>query len=384
MPPRTLIPAILGFAALACSLAGAAETTVIYKSKYRIINIHRHCTQARQEFVRAELAAEDLAGVSAFVNLDVGSRELNLKEWVELRKKFGGRLILFFMLDARNSARPTFFDDAVRDLAYAASQGVQGVKVWKDLGMYARDHAGKLIAADDPRLDPFWRKCGELKLPVLMHTADEEEYWRPLTYNSYHYGTRQESDQHYRNSEIPKWDELIRQRDAVLERHPHTNFIGAHMGSQSLHLDQLGQTLERRPNFHVETAGRLRILGRLNPQAVRDFFVKYEDRILFGTDDLVLMKSVKPRNTANFTVYPRDDSIWELVDPADAEGVERWQRRAAENYSQYLQYFETERLDLYDPNHFATTWLRIPGIHLPDKTLEKLYYGNAARLIPGL
>ncbi|MGH9810680.1 MAG: amidohydrolase family protein, partial [Terriglobia bacterium] len=68
-----------------------------------------------------------------------------------------------------------------RDLERAAKMGVQGVKVWKDLGMYVRDGRGRILASDDERLDPFWNKCGELGLPMLIHAADPKEYWFPLT-----------------------------------------------------------------------------------------------------------------------------------------------------------------------------------------------------------
>src|SRR5262249_5773724 len=156
--------------------------------------------------------------------------------------------------------------------------------------------------------------------PVLIHTADEREYWQPLTFNSIHYGLRNEADQHYKNPEMPPWEELIRQRDAVLKKHPKTKFIGAHMGCQSLDLKQLGETLDRYPNFSVDTAARQRILGRLNPPGVRDFFVKYQDRILFGTDDMVLFKGRKPSKSGNISLYPSDDPDWLWLDPKDAEG----------------------------------------------------------------
>ena len=81
---------------------------------------------------------------------------------------------------------------------------MRGVKIWKDLGMHIRDSQGTLLKADDPRLDPFWEKCGELRLPVLIHAADEREYWYPLTPNSIHYGLRKEEDQYYHDPEDAK------------------------------------------------------------------------------------------------------------------------------------------------------------------------------------
>lgn len=362
----------------------AAEPEPIYKTTYRVINVHRHCPLANAEAVRAELEVLDRVGIQTFVNLDGGPPDGNLPDWIKLRDKNAGRLVVFFMLDVRRSDQPTFFRDAVRDLDRAAKLGAQGVKVWKDLGMYARDDKGKLIKADDPRLDPFWTRCGELGLPVLMHTADEKEYWQPLTYNSFHYGLRADQDQHYHNPEMPSWEELIRQRDAVLKRHPKTNFIGAHMGSQSLDLKELGETFEKYSNFSVDTAARQRILGRLNPNAIRDFFVKYQDRILFGTDNMVLFAGRKPDKSGNISVYPRDDPNWLWVDPKDTEAVRRWQETAAFDYAQYLQYFETDRHDLLDPNRSGGAWLRMPGVKLSKDVLEKIYHANAEKLIPGL
>jgi predicted TIM-barrel fold metal-dependent hydrolase len=362
----------------------AAEPEADYQAKYPAINVHRHCALASEEALRAELAVCDRVGVRTVVVLDAGGPDGNQPDWLKLQAKYPERLVVFWKLDFQKVKEKTFFADIVRDLERAAQRGVQGVKVWKDLGMYVRDADGRLLKADDPRLDPFWARCGELKLPVLIHSADPREYWQPLTYNSFHYGMRSDKDQHYHNPEMPRWEELIRQRDAVLKRHPQTQFIGAHMGSLEFDLQKLAKTFDDYPNFAVDTAARQRVLGRLNPPAVRDFFVKYQKRILFGTDNMVLFKGRKPGASGNIAVYPSDDADWLWLDPADKEAVRRWQDREAQMYGQYFQYFETERLDLTDPNRSAGNWLRIPGIHLPRETLEHVYYANAERLLPGL
>jgi predicted TIM-barrel fold metal-dependent hydrolase len=365
-------------------LLRAADPEPAYKTKYRVINVHRHCALATDEAVKAEIEVCDRVGIRTVVMLDAGPPDGNMPAWLKLREKYPERLAIFWKLDFKRVKEKTFFNDIVRDLERAAELGVQGVKVWKDLGMYVRDASDRLLKADDERLDPFWAKCGARGLPVLVHAADPKEYWYPLTYNSIHYGLRTEKDQHYNNPEMPKWEELIRQRDAVLQKHPKTQFIGAHMGSLSFDLKQLADTFEKYPNFSVDCAARQRILGRLNPPAIRDFFVKYQDRILFGTDNMVLLKGRKPTGSANITIYPSLDGHWEWIDPADKVAVARWQDKEAEVYSQYLQYFETDRLDLTDPNRSGGSWLRIPGAKLPSEVLEKLYHANAERLIPGL
>ncbi len=379
-----------GSLAAACLLligahALAAEPEAPFQTKYRVINVHRHSTPVTEAAMRAELAALDRTGVSAITILDAGGPEGNLAEWLKLRRTFPGRLIVFWKLDFARVKRETFFEDIVRDLEYAAKMGVQGVKVWKDLGMYNRDEKNRLLKADDPRLDPFWAKCGELGLPVLIHTADEKEYWQPLTYDSIHFGLRPEKDQHDKNPDMPAWEELIRQRDAIVQKHPKTTFIGAHMGSLAHDLTLLEATLARFPNFYVETAARHRVFGRKNPPAMRAFFEKHQDRILFGTDGSILSTTrTDPAGSANISIYPKDDPNWGFIDTADAAAVRDWQEKAAYMYSQSLQYFETDRLDLVDPMQSGGAWLRIPGIKLPPAVLEKFYHGNAERLIPGL
>lgn len=340
------------------------EDRPLYKSKYRVINVHRHCDEPNEAALKAEFEAMDRVGFSKMVNLLIGDgwSDRNLPDWINLQKKHPDRLVVFGSVDLGKSKTPGFFASLVREVEVQKRLGSHGLKVWKNLGMNAKDDEGKLIKLDDPRLAPFWDRCGELELPILLHVADPKEYWYPLTYNSFHYGLRAEKDQHYNNPNMPSWEELIRQRDAVLKNHPKTIVIGAHMGSMTFELQKLAETLDRYPNFHVDTSARVRILGRLNPHAVRDFFVKYQDRILFGTDSSTL---------AN-------------VRPDDAEGVKKWQDRAARFFSRHLEYFETDSLNLVEPYGYAKEWLRIPGVKLPPEVLEKFYHANAERLIPAL
>lgn len=355
-----------------------------YQTKYRVINVHLHCLTATEAAIRAELEVLDRVGIRIVTILDADGPDGNLADWMKLRRKYAERLIVFWKLDFTRIQERTFFADIVRNLERAAPMGVQGVKVWKDLGMYVRDANGRLLKADDPRLDPFWTRCGELGLPVLIHTADEKEYWQPLTYNSMYFGLRTEQDQHYHNPEMPSWEELIRQRDAVLRKHPKTNFIGAHVGSQGHDLKQLEETLARYPNFAVDTAARHRVFGRLNPPAVRAFFQKHQDRLLFGTDGTILVKGRKKPASANISLYPTMDPSLEVIEQSDPAAVKAWQDREVTMYSQSLQYFETDRVDLLDPARSGGAWLRVAGVKLAPEVLEKFYHGNAERLIPGL
>ena len=348
----------------AAPLLAQDEERPIFKSKYRVINVHRHCDAPSEAAIKAEFEVMDRVGFVSMVNLLIGDgwSSRNLPDWINIQKKHPERLVVFGSVDLGKSKSPSFFADLVTEVEVQKRLGGHGLKVWKNLGMSAKDSDGKLIKLDDPRLDPFWSRCGELNLPILLHVADPKEYWYPLTYNSFHYGLRNEKDQHYHNANMPSWEELIRQRDAVMKKHPKTIVIGAHVGSMTFDLQKLGETLDLYPNFTVDTSARLRILGRLNPKAVRDFFVKYQDRILFGTDSNTLSG----------------------VRPDDAEGVKKWQARAERFYSRHLEYFETDNVNLVEPFGAGKEWLRIAGVKLPPEVLEKFYHANAERLIPAL
>jgi uncharacterized protein len=362
-----------------------------YKSKYHVIDVHLHCRlttgQTGEQTLRAKFDVDDRVGVAAGVILDAGSPEGSLAGWLKLKQKFPDRLIVFYKLNFKNVDQPTFFADIVREIEDGAKQGVQGVKVWKDLGMYNRDGAGKLLRADEERLDPFWDKCVQLKLPILWHAADPREYWFPLTYNSFHYGMRKESDQLYHIPKMPGWDELLKQRETVMRRHPGMIVVDAHFGSMCFDLERLERTFAEFPNFYVDTSARMRIVGRLNPPAMREFFTKYQDRILFGTDINVLSGGRKDTTKGNIYLYPSDDAnviALDPTDPADRDKIKRWQNRAAFDYGQSFQYLETDEFNLVDPMHSGGPWLRYPGMKLPPEVLEKVYHANAERLIPGL
>jgi predicted TIM-barrel fold metal-dependent hydrolase len=345
-----------------CGLGAERDDRPLYKTSYRVINVHLHCFAPGIDAVKAELEVQDRMGISAAVILDGGDTDGNLPAWVHLKKKYPERLILFGNVPWGKIKQEHFFEDLPREITEQHRLGIQGIKIFKELGMSIRDARGELLKADDPRLDPLWAKCGELGIPVLIHVADPKEYWYPLTYNSFHYGTRPESEQHYDRDKMPSWEELIRQRDNILKKHPKTKFIGPHFGSLEFDLKQLGETFDRYPNFYVDPSARTRIIGRLNPKAVRDFFIKYQDRILFGTD-----------GGAPFNIRPIDE-----------KAMAAWKERAALFYSRHLEYYETDHIDIPEPFGFGKEWLRIPGVKLPAPVLEKFYHANAERLIPGL
>jgi predicted TIM-barrel fold metal-dependent hydrolase len=377
--PVALVPAVsLLLAAGSLTLVAAqpatgvkTSTDAIYKTSYRVVDVHGHAPFPSEKALRAHLQVLDRVGVAAFTVLLYepegwayagGWSDPNLLEWLELRKRYPDRQLVFGTVDFRRAAKePRFWADIVGELDRAVRLGMQGVKIWKNLGMHYPDKDGKLLRIDDPRLDPFWARCGELGVPVFIHAADPKEYWYPRTYNTYQYESEWTARYH-NHPVVPRWEDLIAQRDAVVRRHPKTTFIGAHFASLSSDFDGLARTLDALPNLFVECGARLRFLYRYHPHAVRDFFVRYQDRILFGTDNA-------------------------LADAAlvgNAEALRQFQDRRAVFYSRHLEYFETDHLGIIEPGGSYREWMRLTGVKLPPAVLEKFYHGNAEKLIPGL
>lgn len=362
---------MLGGSLGARPVAAQESTEKAYRSTYRIIDVHVHGALPTEQALAAQFKVMEATGVDAITVLLFdpagwhyrgGWSEFNLRAWLHLRRQFPERLIVFGTVDFGRAAKePAFFEQIILELQTAAEMGMQGVKIWKNLGMYHRDASGKLLGIDDPRLDPFWARCGELGLPVLIHSADPREYWYPNTFNTFQYKVG-DTAKYHGHPQVPAWEKIIRQRNHVLEKHPRTTFIGAHFGSLTSDFDQLAELLDKQPNFCVECGARLRFFYRYHPQAIRDFFSKYQDRILFGTDTFI----VDDEGTL------RDEGT-----------LKKWTERRARFYSDYLEYFETDHF-VSCPGGFEDHWLRLKGIRLPPAVLEKFYHLNAERLIRGL
>jgi len=367
------------FLSPAVPLQAQDDAKPLHKTAYRVFDFHHHCDTPSVLAIQSHLEVLDAVGVDKLAVLDGGWTTGNLLTWVEICRQYPDRLVLFANIDFSKADNPTFSEDIVRELVAQHRLGIRAIKIFKRFGMYHRLNNGELLRIDDPRLDAYFEKCGELGLPVLIHSADPKEYFFPRTHNSFHFGVPNKgpstsSDdpfvrweqfgepEYWKDPKMPKFDEIIRQRDSLLAKHPNTTFVGAHMGSLTFELDRLGETLDKYPNFYVECSARLRILGRLNPHAVRDFFIKYQDRILYGTDSTALMHA----------------------DPDDPESVRHWKERAKRLHSRHLEYFETDATDIVEPFSHQRHWLRLAGVKLPEGVLKKFYFENAAGIIPGL
>ena len=224
--------------------------------------------------------------------------------------------------------------------------GVSGIKIFKDFGLGLRNPDGTLVQVDDARWDPIWSACGELGLPILMHTADPRAFFLPID------ATNERFEELARHPEwrfpaesFPSFDELLAARNRVIARHPQTIFIAAHVASNAEDLKKVGEWLDTYPNMYLDIASRIGELGR-QPYSAQEFFQKYANRILLGTDG--------PWPEPRIRLY------WRFLETRD----------------EYFPYSEKP----FPPQGF---W-NIYGLGLDDSILRKVYYQNAARIIPGV
>lgn len=328
----------------------------VVRPRYPVIDAHNHLGPVfggewSARAVTELLAEMDAAGVEAMVDLDGGSGEalsVAIARWQALHPD---RFVVFAGLDPDSWAGDEHFGETeATRLRDSVARGAGGLKVWKTVGLGARDPQGRLVLPDDERLDPIWAAAAELGVPVLIHVADPVAFFEPLDATNERWEELQgHSDWHFwpPMSEadpggFPAFDSLIDGLDTVLGRHPGTTFIGAHVGCAAEDLDRVGAMLDAHPNYHVDIAARIGELGR-QPYTAREFFLRWADRIVFGTDT--------PGDPDTNRIYyrfleTRDESF--QYDTGETPGQGRW---------------------------------RIFGLGLPDDVLRKVYADNARRLL---
>lgn len=170
-------------------------------------------------------------------------------------------------------------------------KGAIAVKVWKNVGMELKDRNGKFVMIDNPKFDTLFNYIEEKKIPLLGHLGEPKNSWLPLEKmtkkGNQNYFSKHPEYHMYLHPEYPSYEEQIQARDHMLEKHPDLKFIGAHLGSLEWSIDELAKHLDKFPNMAVDMAARLSSLqyqAVTNWKGVRDFFIKYRDRLIYPTD----------------------------------------------------------------------------------------------------
>jgi predicted TIM-barrel fold metal-dependent hydrolase len=314
------------------------------RAKFPVIDIHSHQpTPISQEQLARVVEGMDRNNLRILVNLSGGSGQ-RLRDGLAAiaRSPHKDRMVIFANVDFSGVGTPGWAAQAAAALEGDVRAGARGLKIFKDLGLRIRKADGSRLRVDDPELDPIWAACGRLGVPVLIHTAEPQEFFEPIDVRNERWlELALFKDRRYPAGEFPRFEELLAERDRMFMRHPATTFIAAHFGYRANDLARAAEMIETMPNVYPEVAAILAELGR-QPRAAHDFFVKYQDRVLFGKD-----------------AYQPDE------------------------YPYYWRVFETtdEYFDYYRDYH---AFWKLYGMGLPDDVLKKLYYKNALKLVPGL
>jgi len=311
-------------------------------SKFPFIDVHNHQWTMPVQNLGKLVTEMDSLNMGVMVNLS-GFRGKYL-EWSldNVNNHFPKRFILFLNINFENLDDAGWPDETLKMMEEAVKQGVKGLKVYKQLGLDDTDNNGKRIAIDDPRLDPIWAKCGELGIPVLIHSGEPNSFWKPKDkYNERWLELKQEPGRYRDPKKLPSFDSIMSEQHHVFRKHPETKFIDAHLGWHGNDLEKLGKLFDEMPNVYTELGAVLAELGR-QPKAARAFMIKYQDRVMMGKD-----------------TYKKEE------------------------YYTYFRVLETddEYFDYYRKRH--AHW-KMYGLALPDSVLRKVYYKNALRVIPGI
>ena len=329
-------------------------------ARYPFVDVHSHQPGMPDQDLAALLADMDRLNMAVMVNLSGrgfrrierpdGTTDFDVQPDEHLagalanvaRSSAPSRFVVFTNVSFAGIGEPGWTEAAVRQLEADVRAGARGLKIYKSLGLTVRDAAGARVPVNDPRIDPVWRRAGELGIPVLIHTADPAPFWGPRdATNERLLELTERPERWWGGRDAPPFEQLLGEQLDVFRKHPGTKFVAAHFAWLANDLGRLGGVLDELPNVSVEFGAVIAELGR-QPRAARDFFVRYQDRILFGKDS--------------------------------------W---APEEYPLYFRVLETadEYFDYFRRRH---AFWKMYGMELPDQVLRKVYYGNALRLIPEL
>lgn len=261
-------------------------------------------------------------------------------------------------IDLTRRDEPTYSAEVIDWLDRSFEAGAVLVKIWKDVGLELKTKEGTFLLPDDPRFDPIYSHIASRGRPLLAHLAEPLAAWLPLDPENVHYGYYSTHPEWhlYGKSEFPSHQALMDSRDRILERHPELIMVGAHMGSMSHDVDEVSKRLDRYPNFYVECSARTADLTRQAPGKVRDFFVKYQDRVMYGLD------------------MTRDGLRGAKLSASEAQ---EFVRNLEDRYRRDFQYYAGEGKMEYRGKE-------VECLNLPLEVLEKFYSKNALRLLPTL
>jgi predicted TIM-barrel fold metal-dependent hydrolase len=308
----------------------------VAKAKYQAVDVHSHTYARTPDEIANWVRIMDETGVEVTVVLTGATGERFDQLAALFLRPYPNRFQLYCGIDTRDPEAPDYPERAAAELVRCYGKGARGVGEVIDKGSglaRGRLPREKRLHVDDARLDAFWNKCAELKMPVNMHIADHPSCWRPPDETQERSPAFQRYNQYGRD--VPSYEELLLKRDRLLEKHPETTFIFCHLSNEGNDLQTLSKVLDRFPNLYLDISARAYEVGR-QPRTAARFLARYKDRVLFGTDQSLSEKMYQ--------------AWWRLFETADE----------------------------FMP---GPSWWRLYGLELPDDVLEAMYRSNAKRLL---
>jgi predicted TIM-barrel fold metal-dependent hydrolase len=271
-----------------------------------------------------------------------------------VKMKYPDRISYITTFSMEDFEDPSWGEKVIGTLERDFREGAVGLKVWKDIGMTFRDSLGHFIFIDDPLFKPIFDYVASQGKTVLAHIGEPRNCWLPIesmtVNNDKKYFSEHPEYHMYLHPDYPSYEKLVESRDNVLARHPDLRLVGAHLGSLEWDVDELAARLDRFPNFAVDMAARVCHLQVQDRDKVRDFIIKYQDRLLYATDLVVT-----------------DENVQQQMSGIEKEWRADW------------KYFATSE-SMESPNVDGV----FMGLGLDPKILKKIYYENALRWYPGL
>ena len=324
-----------------------------YKSKFPFVDVHSHHWDMPVKDLSKLVTEMDSLNMAYLINLSgsgfgafSGKQELmdlNLTKSLEnVNENYPDRFGVFLNLDLAKIDKPDFEKNNIMQIENAVSQGVIGLKIYKNLGLTLRDSRNIRVPVDDDRLSHIWETCAKFNIPVLIHSGEPKAFFDPVDKFNERWLHAREKPRSFRPSDkYPTFDQVMYEQEQLFKKHPNTTFINAHFGWYGNDLGRLSKQLSELTNVYVEFGAVINELGR-QPSTARRFFEDYQDRILFGKD-----------------IYKMDE------------------------YYIYFQVLETddEYIEYYRKRHGL--W-RLYGLNLPDEILKKVYYQNALKIFPNI
>lgn len=241
---------------------------------------------------------------------------------------------------------PGFTMNTLDRIRQCMEEGASGIKIWKNIGMVLRDQEGKYVMIDDPVFAPVFQYLEENQIPVMGHLGEPRDCWLPeeemTDPSDIAYYRKHPQYYMYLHAEVPSYEKQIDARDHLLEMHPGLDFIGAHLASLEWSVDELSERLDKYPNLKVDLASRiyhLQYQSNRDREKVRDFMIRYQDRIMYGTDN-------------------------EVHDPPEKNGT-AVEANLLSHWMSHWLYLATDSV------------VGVKGLQLPKSVIDKIYCENA-------